>query len=207
MRKCLKSRKHTFKNLHNLVQSLTDKPINDKLLVFSDKIVFVWISSQKPSVCQKPGGSPCGRLMPDPRDWQCVQMPRSCPGGWAQLELSDALPANIRHYSFSQINTAFFIGTLRVFHSLISFKREFTRQMIRYWFPIHKVFHSQCKIRSISPRLGDMLLVRFIATDSGADYMTNFSPGWNFSPPPGLKFCCHYMTTVCGPVSGQVTLR
>ena len=55
MRKCLKSRKHTFKNLHNLVQSLTDKPINDKLLVFSDKIVFVWILSQKPCVCQKPG--------------------------------------------------------------------------------------------------------------------------------------------------------
>ena len=47
-----------LKNLHNLVQSLTDKPINDKLLVFSDKIVFVWISSQKPRVCQKPGGSP-----------------------------------------------------------------------------------------------------------------------------------------------------
>ena len=55
MRKCLKLTKHTFKNLHNLVQSLTDKPINDKLLVFSDKIVLVWISSQKPRVCQKPG--------------------------------------------------------------------------------------------------------------------------------------------------------
>ena len=100
MRKCLKSRKHTFKNLHNLVQSLTDKPINDKLLVFSDKIVFVWISSQKPRVCQKARGEPLGRLMPDPRDWQCVQMPRSCPGGggggggWTQLELTDALKRN-----------------------------------------------------------------------------------------------------------------
>ena len=80
MRKCLKSRKHTFKNLYSLVQSLTDKPINDKLLVFSDKIVFVWISSQKPRV-SKARGSPLGRLMPDPREWQCVQMPRSCPGG------------------------------------------------------------------------------------------------------------------------------
>ena len=30
--------------------------------------------------------------MPDPRDSQCVQMPRSCPGGgWAQLELTGAL--------------------------------------------------------------------------------------------------------------------
>ena len=31
--------------------------------------------------------------MPDPRDWRCVQMPRSCPGGggWAQLELTGAL--------------------------------------------------------------------------------------------------------------------
>ena len=53
--KCMKSRKHTFKNLHSLVQSLTDKPINDKLLVFSDKIVFVWISSQKPRVSKARG--------------------------------------------------------------------------------------------------------------------------------------------------------
>ena len=32
--------------------------IGDKLLVFSDKIVHIWISSQKPRVCQKPGGNP-----------------------------------------------------------------------------------------------------------------------------------------------------
>ena len=32
--------------------------IGDKLLVFSDKIVHIWISSQKPRVCQKSGGNP-----------------------------------------------------------------------------------------------------------------------------------------------------
>ena len=25
------------------------------------------------------------------------------------------------------------------------------------------------------------------------DYMVNFSPGWNFAPPTGLKCCCDYM--------------
>ena len=61
MRKSIKSRKQTFKTLHNFVRSLTDKPIGDKqtkLLVFSDKILHVWISSEKPRVCQKPRGSP-----------------------------------------------------------------------------------------------------------------------------------------------------
>ena len=28
---------------------------------------------------------------------------------------------------------------------------------------------------------------------SGPDYMVNFSPGWNFAPPTGLKYCCDYM--------------
>ena len=51
-------------------------------------------------MCQKPGGRqmPDPRavpnlLMPHPRDWQGTQMSRSCPGGggWAQLELTDAL--------------------------------------------------------------------------------------------------------------------
>ena len=58
MIKSIKSRKHTFKNLHNFVQSLTYKPIGDKLLVFSDiKLLHVCILSQKSRVCQKPGGS------------------------------------------------------------------------------------------------------------------------------------------------------
>ena len=43
-----------FKSLHNFGQSLMDKPIGDKLLVFSHKILHVCISSQKPRVCQKP---------------------------------------------------------------------------------------------------------------------------------------------------------
>ena len=30
-----------YKNLHNFVQSLTDKPIGDKLLIFPDKVVYV----------------------------------------------------------------------------------------------------------------------------------------------------------------------
>ena len=47
-----------FKSLHNFVQSLMDKPIGDKLLVFSDNILHVCISSQKPRVCQKPVASP-----------------------------------------------------------------------------------------------------------------------------------------------------
>ena len=29
--------------------------------------------------------------MPGPRDGQCGKMPHYCPGGWAQLELTDAL--------------------------------------------------------------------------------------------------------------------
>ena len=27
----------------------------------------------------------------------------------------------------------------------------------------------------------------------GPDYMVNFSPGWDFAPPTGLKYCCDYM--------------
>ena len=51
----MKSRKHTFKNLHNFVQSLKDKPIGDNLLIFPDKVVYVWISSQKPRGVKSPG--------------------------------------------------------------------------------------------------------------------------------------------------------
>ena len=51
----MKSRKHTSKNLHNFVQSLTDKPIGDKLLIIPDKVVHVWISSQKPRGVKSPG--------------------------------------------------------------------------------------------------------------------------------------------------------
>lgn len=50
-------KKNTFRNLHNFVQYFTDKLIVDKLLVFSDKILHVLISSLKQGMCEKPGGS------------------------------------------------------------------------------------------------------------------------------------------------------
>ena len=37
--------------------------------------------------------------MPQPRDWQGGKMPRSCPGGsggWAQVELTDALSIKLK---------------------------------------------------------------------------------------------------------------
>ena len=40
------------------------------------------------------GQMPRGNWMPDPRDGKCGKMPHSCPGGgggWALLELTDAL--------------------------------------------------------------------------------------------------------------------
>ena len=51
----MKSRKHTLKNLQNFVQSLTGKPIGDNLLIFPGKVVYVWISSQKPRGVKSPG--------------------------------------------------------------------------------------------------------------------------------------------------------
>ena len=50
----MKSRKHTFENVHNFVH-LTDKPIGDKLLIFPDKVVHIWISRQKPRGVKSPG--------------------------------------------------------------------------------------------------------------------------------------------------------
>ena len=86
----MKSRKPTFKNLHNFVQSLTDKPIGDKLLIFPNKVVYVWISSQKPRGVKIPGvalglvnARPPGLTM-------CANAPQLPGGGWAQLELTDA---------------------------------------------------------------------------------------------------------------------
>ena len=51
----MESRKRTFEKVHNFVQSLTDKPIGDKLLIFPDKVVHVWISGQKPRGVKRPG--------------------------------------------------------------------------------------------------------------------------------------------------------
>ena len=52
----MKSRKLPLKTSTILsMQSLTNKPIGDKLLIFPDKVVYVWISSQKPRGVKSPG--------------------------------------------------------------------------------------------------------------------------------------------------------
>ena len=87
----MKSWKHTFKNLHNFVQSLTDKPIGDNLLIFPDKVVYVWISSQKPGDVKSPGVALGLANARPPRLTMCANAPQLPGGGWAQLELTDAL--------------------------------------------------------------------------------------------------------------------
>ena len=77
MEKCLKSRKHTYRNLHNFVQSLTDKPVGDNLLVLPIKAAIFGFRV-KPRVCQNPGSSSGVDL--------CPTVAR---GGWVQLELTD----------------------------------------------------------------------------------------------------------------------
>ena len=44
--------------------------------------------------------------MPHPRDWQREQMPRGCPGGWAPLELIDALVRE-HPFLFAYVRTEF----------------------------------------------------------------------------------------------------
>ena len=77
-----------------------DKPVFDKDLVLPDKLIH--LSKTRVSNAR---GSPWGSLIPSPRvaiklrtrhprDWQREKMPRSCPGGWAALELIDALRIN-----------------------------------------------------------------------------------------------------------------
>ena len=51
----MESRKHTFENVHSFVQSLTDKPIGDKLLIFPDKSRPRLDLSSETTRCQKPG--------------------------------------------------------------------------------------------------------------------------------------------------------
>ena len=89
----MESRKHTFENIHNFVQSLMDKPIGDKLLIFPDKVVHVWISRQKPRGVKSPGVALGLANVRPPGLTMLVnapQLPRGG-GGWAQLELTDAL--------------------------------------------------------------------------------------------------------------------
>ena len=86
----MKTRKHTFKNVHNFVESLTDKPIGDKLLIFPDKVVHVWISRQKPRSVKSPGIALGLANARPPGLTVCVNAPQLPGGGWAQLELTDA---------------------------------------------------------------------------------------------------------------------
>ena len=89
----MESRKHTFENIHNFVQSLMDKPIGDKLLIFPDKVVHVWISRQKPCGVKSPGVALGLANAPPPGLTMRVNAPQlpGGGGGWAWLELTDAL--------------------------------------------------------------------------------------------------------------------
>ena len=88
----MKSRKHTFKNLHNFVQSLMDKPIGDKLLIFPDKVVHIWISSRKPRGVKSSGVALGLANARPPGLTMCTNAPQlpGGRGGWAQRELTDA---------------------------------------------------------------------------------------------------------------------
>ena len=70
----MESRKHTFENVHNFVQSLTDKPIGDKLLI------YVWISCQKPRGVKSPGVALGLANARSPGLTMCVNAPQ-LPGG------------------------------------------------------------------------------------------------------------------------------
>ena len=76
MKKYLKLRKHTFKNIdRRSLTKVSSFPINSSIF--------------RKHMCR---GSAWAMLMPSPRDLQRKQMPRGCPGGgWAPLELIDAL--------------------------------------------------------------------------------------------------------------------
>ena len=100
MKKYLKLRKHTFKNIHKFFESVTDKPVFNEGLVFSDKLFHVNSKTRVSDTRE----SPRGRLMPSPRAAIKLRMPHpgtdnlsKCPavsrggGGWAPLELIDAL--------------------------------------------------------------------------------------------------------------------
>ena len=71
MKKYLKLRKHTFKNIQKFFESVTDKPVFDEGLVFSDKLFHVNFKT----CVSNARGSPQGRLMPNPRVAMKLQMP------------------------------------------------------------------------------------------------------------------------------------
>ena len=73
MKKYLKLRKHTFKNIHKFFESVTNKPVFNEGLVFSDKLFHV---NSKTCVANA-RGSPRGRLMPSPRAAIKLRMPHA----------------------------------------------------------------------------------------------------------------------------------
>ena len=99
MKKYLKLRKHTFKNIHKFFESVTDKPVFNEGLVLSDKLFHVNSKTRVSNTRE----SPQGRLMPSPRAAIKLRMPHpgtdnlsKCPAVghlpiWAPLELIDAL--------------------------------------------------------------------------------------------------------------------
>ena len=97
MKKYLKLRKHTFKNIHKFSECVTDKPVFKEGLVFSNELFHVNSKTCVLNAC----GSARGRLMPALccRDKIANAPPPGMTtpgnaggggGGWAPLELIDA---------------------------------------------------------------------------------------------------------------------
>ena len=85
MKKYLKLRKHTFKNIDKFFQSPMDKPAFDKGLVLPDKLICLL-----KTCVSNTRGSPRGMLIPSPWGRDKIanapppgrkQMPRGCPRG------------------------------------------------------------------------------------------------------------------------------
>jgi len=82
---------------------LADDPICDELLVLCDKNLHVWISSRKPRVskarglanARPPGRAKFANALP-PGLTRHANAPQLPGGGWAQLELTDALDRTLK---------------------------------------------------------------------------------------------------------------
>ena len=97
MKKYLKLRKHTFKNIHKFLESVTDKLVFNEGLVFSDKLFHVNSKTRVKCPGVAPGeanAQPPGRdkiaNAPTPGLTTSANAPRLPGGGWAPLELIDA---------------------------------------------------------------------------------------------------------------------
>ena len=71
MKKYLKLRKHTFKSIHKFFESVTDKPVFNEGLVFSDKLFHVNSKTRVSNTREAPQGG----LMPSPRAAIKLRMP------------------------------------------------------------------------------------------------------------------------------------